>query len=40
MCPKTLDILSRVVALGINENWGEEDIKDISEKIKKVKEKI
>ncbi|MCM8785789.1 MAG: DegT/DnrJ/EryC1/StrS family aminotransferase [Candidatus Omnitrophica bacterium] len=35
MCPKTLDILSRVVFIGISEAWKDRDIKEIAEKIKK-----
>jgi len=34
MCPKTLDILSRVITIGISENWNEEEIKEIANKIK------
>jgi len=36
MCPKTLDILSRVITIGISENWNEEEIKEIANKIKKI----
>lgn len=36
MCPKTLDILSRVIAIGINPNWKEEEVKEIANKIKRV----
>jgi len=35
MCPRTLDILSRVIAIGISENWNEEAIKEIANKIKR-----
>lgn len=39
MCPKTLDILSRVISIGIAPDWNKNDIKEIAEKIKKVTEK-
>ncbi|HOK55905.1 MAG TPA: DegT/DnrJ/EryC1/StrS family aminotransferase [bacterium] len=35
MCPNTLDILSRVLIIGISENWKYKDIKEIAKKIKK-----
>ncbi len=33
MCPKTLDILDRVISISIDENWTKKDIKTLSEKI-------
>jgi len=36
MCPKTLDILSRVISIGINENWKEEEIKNIAKKVRNI----
>jgi len=36
MCPKTLDILSRVITIRISENWNEKEVKEIAEKIKKI----
>jgi 8-amino-3,8-dideoxy-alpha-D-manno-octulosonate transaminase len=35
MCPKTLDILSRVLVIGISEDWKDKDIKEIAGKIRK-----
>lgn len=35
MCPRTLDILSRTVIIGISETWLDKDIKEIAKKIKK-----
>ncbi|MCD6407561.1 DegT/DnrJ/EryC1/StrS family aminotransferase [bacterium] len=36
MCPKTLDILSRVITIRLSENWNEKEVKEIAEKIKKI----
>jgi len=36
MCPKTIDILSRVIAIGISPNWSEEEIRNLAKQIKEV----
>ena len=36
MCPKTTDILSRVIAIGISPNWSEEEIRNLAKQIKEV----
>jgi len=35
MCPRTLDILSRVVVVSVSERWKESEIKEVAEEIKK-----
>ena len=35
MCPRTLDILSRVVVVPVSERWKESEIKEVAEEIKK-----